>query len=69
MSQEAISNTKSLEEKVKSDQRAPKMATMPSSQTKCVPERLTFSLLGQDELSFKREENDDNFVSGIFRKK
>ena len=67
--QDSSSKTKSTEEKVNSNARAPKMATRSSSRLKSVPERLKNYFTEQDEEYFSSQETDNVFVSGKSRKK
>ena len=53
--------TKSSEEKINSDCRAPKMAKRSSSQLKLVPEKLKNYFTEQDEEYFSSQETDDFF--------
>ena len=67
--QESSSKTKSTQEKINSDPKAPKMATRPRSQLKPVPEKLKNYFTEQDEEYFSNQETNDVFVSGKSRKK
>ena len=67
--QESSSKTKSTEEKINSNPKAPKMATRSSSRLKSVPERLKNYFTEQNDEYFSSQETDDVFVSGKFRKK
>ena len=67
--QESSSKTKSTEEMINSDPKAPKMATRSSSRLKSVPEDLKNYFTEQDEEYFSSQETDDVFVSGKSRKK
>ena len=67
--QEASSKTKSTEEKVNSDAKAPKRATRSSSQLISLPMKLRNYFTGQDEEYFTNQETDDVFVSEKYRKK
>ena len=67
--QEFSSKTKSSEEKINSDRKAPKMATRSSSRLNSVPEKLKIYFTEQDEEDFSSQETDDVFVSGRSRKK
>ena len=67
--QESSSKTKSTEEKINSNPKAPKMDTRSSNRLKSVPERLKNYFTEQDEVYFSSQETDDVFVSGKSTKK
>ena len=67
--QESSSKTKSTEEKINSNPKAPKMAARSSSRLKLVPEKLKNYFTEQDEEYFSSQETDDVFISGKSRKK
>ena len=67
--QESSSKTKSTEESINSNPKAPKMATRSSIRLKLVPERLNNYFTEQDEEYFSSQETDLVFVSGKSRKK
>ena len=67
--QESSSKRKSIEEKINSNLKAPKMATRSSSRLKSVPEGLKSFFTELYEEYFSSQQSDDVFVSGKSRKK
>ena len=65
--QESSSKTRSNEEKINSNPKAPKMAKRSSSRLQSVPERLRNYFTEPDEEYFSSQETDDVFVSGKSR--